>query len=264
MIGSILKAIDILSLFDSYHPRMSLAEISERSGLPKSTAHSILATLQARGLIEKVDSDSYAVGNQIIVLAQSARVNIELRDRAARYLRLLADACHESVYLTVREQDHVLYIYAVESPHRLLARTAVGERVLMHCTANGKSIMASLPESEIEAYVKRVGLQKYTKNTIVTLDGLKKELEMTRQCGYAVDNEEHEPGIYCIGVPIYDGSSRVIGACSISGVDREILGSRLQLLIPQILYTAQEISRTMGFVPSMPSQIITSPKNEAN
>jgi DNA-binding IclR family transcriptional regulator len=261
VINSILKALDILALFDTHHPRLSLAEISELTQMPKSTAHALLATLQSRGLVEKVDPDSYAIGNQIIVLAQSARVNLEMRDRAAPHMRLLADACHESVYLTVREEDCVLYIYAIETPRRLMARTAVGDRVPMHCTANGKSILASLSPSEIEYYVNRAGLPKFTQNTIVTLEELQDEMGLARQRGYALDRQEHEVGTYCVGAPIYDSTSHVIGACSISGLDPEIVGARLPLLVPQVQYTAQEISRTMGFVHSMASQIISYPQN---
>ena len=105
MINSVLKAIDILHAFSPAEPRLTLAEISRRLGLPKSTAHNLLATLLARGLVEKVDGDHYALGTAVIPLTQSVRVNVELRDRAAPLLRELADACRESVYLTVLDGD---------------------------------------------------------------------------------------------------------------------------------------------------------------
>lgn len=236
---------------------MSLATISEKISLPKSTVHNLLTTLVARGYIERVDNEQYALGTAIIVLSQAARVNVELRDRAAPLLSEIAEACHESMYLTIREGDNVLYIYAIESPRRLLARTAIGDRVPLHCTANGKAILAHLSESEVMAFAERTGLPSFTPNTITNLSALKEELETTKAHGYALDIEEHELGTFCVGAPIYDATARVIGACSISGEDPQITSNRLPELANHIKYTAQEISRRMGYVPSAPSQVFS-------
>lgn len=257
MINSILKALDILSLFSPTEPRMSLATISQKMNLPKSTVHNLLATLVYRGFIERVDNEQYALGTTVIVLAQAVRANVELRDRAAPLLSEVAETSHESIYLTIREENNILYIYAIESPRRLLARTAIGDRVPMHCTANGKAILAYLPENEITSLIKQTKLPVFTKNTISDPAGLMRELELTRSRGYGLDNEEHEPGTFCVGAPIFDGNVRVVGACSISGEDPQIIGARLPELAALIKKTAQEISRRMGYVPSVPSQVFT-------
>ncbi len=255
MINSILKALDILALFNDTEPRLELATISERLGLPKSTVHNLLQTLMSRGLIEQVEKGTYAVGTALIVLSQSARVNVELRDRAAPLLRDMADMCHETTYLTVREGDWVLYIYAIESRHRLLARSAIGDRVPLHCTGNGKSILAQFSSSELTAYAKRTGLPRFTPFTITTMEALSEEIKRTRTRGYAIDQQEHELKTYCLGAPIFDARRHTIGGCSISGSDPEIITSRLPLLVEHLKYTAQEISRRMGYVPAIPSQV---------
>lgn len=256
MINSVLKALDILDLFSVYEPRLSLAEISRRLKMPKSTVHHLLATLIERGYIERMNNDQFALGTAIVSRAQSARVNVELRDQAAPLLRQMADTCHESAYLTVRDDDDILYIYAVESPRRLLARTAVGERVPMHCTSNGKAILAYLDGAEVEAIAERRGLIQFTQNTITNLPDLLRELELTRARGFALDAEEHELKTYCLGMAIFDSSQRVIGACSISGNDPQILTGRQAEIADQVQYTAQEISRRLGYVPRAASQII--------
>jgi DNA-binding IclR family transcriptional regulator len=256
VINSILKALDILALFSAAEPRLSLAEISRRLDMPKSTVHHLLATLMTRSFIERVDNDQYALGTAPIHLAQSARVNVELRDRAAPLLRQLADTGHESTYLTVRDGDELLYMYAIESPRRLLARTAIGEHVPMHCTSNGKAILAHMDVTEVTAIAGRQGLPAFTCNTLTHLPDLLQNLELVRKRGYALDTEEHELKTFCVGVAIFDGSQRVIGACSISGNDPQIIDRRLAEIAPQVQYTAQEISRRMGFVPGAPSQII--------
>jgi len=256
MINSLLKAIDILETFHPDEPRLSLAKISTRLDMPKSTTHNLLNTLLSRGLVEKTDDGRYALGPAIIALTQSVRVNVELRDRAAPLLRELADACQESVYLAVLDNDHALYIYAIESPLRLLARTAVGDRVTLHCTSLGKAILSGLPVEEVESIVSRVGLPKFTETTITDLDALKKELEQMRTQGYAVDRGEHETGTYCIGTPILDARGRVIGACSVSGTNSELIRDTSPECSARVMHTAQEISRRMGYVPARPSSVV--------
>lgn len=255
MVNSVLKAIRIMNLFNAAETRLSLAEISSRLDMPKSTAHNLLNTLLSEGYIEKVDGDLYALGTSPLVLTQNIRVNVEIRDPAAPLLRKLADGTRESVYLTVKDGDYALYIYAIESPQRLLARTAVGDRVPLHCTSVGKAIMASLPETEVDAIVGRVGLPAFTENTIDNLDDLKAELAQTRERGYAVDTQEHEANTFCIGAPIFDRRGRVIASCSISGASQSIVTDRLTDLSAQVRETAQEISRRMGYVPTRASSI---------
>jgi len=256
MIRSVLKAIDILQTFNPDEPRISLAKISTRLGMPRSTTHNLLNTLLSRGFVEKTDDGRYALGPATVALTQSVRVNVELRDRAAPLLRELADACRESAYLGVLDNDYALYIYAVESPRRLLARTAVGERVTLHCTSLGKAILSGLPVEEVESIVSRVGLPKFTERTIADLAALKRELGQIRTQGYAVDRGEHETGTYCLGAPILDVRGQVIGACSVSGAASELIRGNSPEYSARVMHTAQEISRRMGYVPATPLSVV--------
>lgn len=249
MINSVLKAIKIMKLFSPAQTRLSLAQISQQLDMPKSTAHNLLNTLLSEGYIEKVDGDMYALGTAPLSLTQNIRVNVEFRDPAAPLLRKLADSTHESVYLTVKDGDHSLYIYAVESPRRLLARTAVGDRVPMHCTSVGKAVLSYLPQEEVRGIVGRVGLPRFTEATITDWDSLVQEMETTRNRGFSLDRSEVEPGIFCVGAPIFNARGRVFGSCSVSGTDPAIIQDRLPDLSQLVIYTAQQISRRMGFVP---------------
>lgn len=250
MINSVLKAIKILEVFEPNQPRISLTEISRRLDLPKSTTHNLLNTLLSVGYIEKVSHDQYSLGTAIVALTQSVRINVELRDRAAPLLRQLADQCHESVYLTNMDIDQVLYIYAVESPQRLLARSAVGERAHLHCTAVGKAILAYLPQDSLVEIVERQGLPRFTEYTICDFDGLVHELAQTRERGYSIDNQEHERNTYCIGAPIFNADGQTIASCSISGIDPQIIGDRMSQLSQMVTQVSLAISQRMGFVPA--------------
>ena len=253
MVGSVRKALDILEIFSFTEPRLTLAQISQRLKIPKSTAHNLLRTLAARGYVERPDRDHYALGTAIYPLTQAVRVNVEVRDRAAPLLRQLADSCRASSFLVVPDNGRALYVYAVESPQRLRARTLLGERFFLHCTGVGKAILAFLPPEECRRIVAAEGLPAFSPTTITSPRALARELAEVRSKGYAIDRSEHEPSTYCIAAPILDGDGRVIGACSISGSDPEIVGNRLQELSPRVTSTAEEISRRMGYVPVRPA-----------
>jgi len=255
MVNSVLKAIQVMNLFSASEPRLTLTEIARRLNMPKSTAHGLLNTLVSENLIEKMGRDSYALGTAVIVMTQSVRVNVELRDRAAPYLRELADQCAESVYLTIRAGDYVLYIYAIESSRRLIARTAVGDRAYMHTTGVGKAILAVLPTEEVDQIIERVGLPAVTSYSTTDVTALKETLALTRERGYSIDNQENELRNYCIGAALFDGSGEVIGACSVAGTDPEIIGKRAPELSDNIRRTALTISRNLGYIPESISRL---------
>ena len=261
MIQAVLKAIDVMGVFSSDEPTLSLGEISKRLNMPKSTTHNLLNTLASRKFIEKVNDESYALGTAIISLSQAARVNAEFRDRAAPLLRELADVVKESVYLTYLDGDYLLYIYAIETPDRLMARSAIGDRVPPHCTGVGKALLAALPDAKVEEIVKRTGMPRFTENTVTDLEDLKRIITQTRARGYSLDNQEHENGLYCVGAAIRDAHGTPIGACSISGLDPEIIASRATDLSAHLLYAAQEVSRHLGYIPSMPSLLVRRSNN---
>jgi DNA-binding IclR family transcriptional regulator len=258
-INSVVKAVRILQLFGHDEPWLSLGEISRRMGLGKSTTHNLLSTLIACKLVEKGNDGRYALGTEIIALTQSVRINIELRDLAAPLLRRLAETAKESVYLAVLDDTHALYIYAIESSDRLRARSAVGDRAMLHCTSVGKAILSAVPAIQLAKIVSEVGLPAYTANTITNLDVLRDELVATAQRGYSIDRSEHEANYYCIGAPIFDRRGHGIAACSVSGTDPAIVGSRLTDISIQVVDTAQEISRYMGYVPPRRSAIAPLP-----
>ncbi len=249
MVESVLKAFRIMELFTYEQPRLTLAEIARRMEMPKSTAHNLLSTLKSIDCIEKLDDDTYALGIGFLPLTQYLRVNVEIRDRAAPLLRDLADTCGESVYLAVLERTWCRFIYVIETSHRLQARSALGGVSALHSSGIGKAILAFLPEDAAADIIVQTGLPRQTPRTIVNRARLQKEMEMTRQRGYSTDCAENEESTYCVGAPILDARGRPIAGCSLSGIDPEIVATKLDSIAACVTYTAQEISRRMGYVP---------------
>ena len=251
MINSLIKAMRILEVFTPERPRRSLGELAEASGYPKTTLYTLAATLVHVGLLERV-GDAYALGKGVIRLSQAVRVNVELRDRAAPILRELADSTDQSVYLTVPDRGYVLYVYAIESSHRLQARSAIGDHAHFHSTSVGKAMLAFMDEESRAAVIRDRGLPRMTEATITAKTKLEKDLEEIRQRGFSIDRSENEPQTYCIGAPIFDHGGGVVGACSVSGDDPTLIEERAEEAGARVRGAADQISRRMGYVPQKP------------
>ncbi len=248
LVQSVLKALDILEAFGQDEHLLGVTELSKRLGLAKSTTFNLLATLKSRGYVEEDPATSrYSLGVKLLELSKAVRANVEIRDRASALLRELAQLSREAVYLTVLHDDHSIYIYSIEAPGRILARSAVGGRAPLHCTAVGKAKMAFLREEDCDRVIRRVGLPRFTPNTITDPAALKAELALIRRRGYAVDNEEHEVGIRCVAAPIRDDSGAVIASCSISGPAGRMTDQRIAELAPEVMQAAEGISRRLGY-----------------
>ena len=261
MVESVLKAFRIMELFTYEQPRLTLAEIARRMEMPKSTVHNLLGTLKSIDCIEKLDDDTYALGIGFLPLTQYLRVNVEIRDRAAPLLRDLADACGESVYLAVLERTACRFIYVIETSRRLQARSALGGVAPLHSSGIGKAILAFLPAGAATEIVAQTGLPGVTPQTIVSRARLQKEMETIRERGYSTDGAENEEGTYCVGAPILDARGRPIAGCSLSGTDPHIVDKKLDNIAACVTYTAQEISRRMGYVPRKVSSFDRGPVN---
>lgn len=255
MNSSLLKALDVLAVFSAREPSLGLAEVSRRLGIPKSTAHRILSTLAARGFIERVGDEDYALGTSIIALTQAVRVNVEVRDRVATVARSLAEHSRESIYVAIPDGLGVLYVYAIETSQRLTARTAVGDRAPFHCTGVGKACLAFMSVERRNELMQSMVFETSTPHTLVDREALEDDLALVRRRGFATDCQEHDLGTFCVAAPFFGANSQIAGAMSISGIDPEIVGSRCEALAERVIDAAGQVSGRLGYVAASASSL---------
>ncbi|HAX51019.1 IclR family transcriptional regulator [Muricomes intestini] len=216
-IKSLQKALEVLNCFSS-KPTLGVTEISEQLGLYKSNVHNILSTFQAMNYLEKdEESDKYKLGMGIFTLSRALGDTFAITKIAMPYMQELANITNTRVYLAIPHNNEVVYLeamYPAESTH--LMRSMLGERADMHCTGLGKAMLANMSQKKIASYLER-DLTAYTDQTITDKDAFYKELLLIKQRGYAVDDMEHEFGIKCVALPIFDKSRNLYAAISISG-----------------------------------------------
>jgi IclR family acetate operon transcriptional repressor len=223
-----------------------LDEITQITGLAKTTTHRLLYSLVKLGYVDQDPVTSlYMLSGKFFELGTNALPYQRLTVLARPIMQSLLLTFGESVNLAVSRGGVAVYILVLESPkaHRVAAQ--VGNYSYLHCTSVGKAIAADLPPLELEEALVRHGMPAMTAATITTRSRLQEELERVRREGVAVDNEENMQGIICVGGPIFASDAKPIGALSISGP-----AIRVSPLLPTIKAVlreaAQKISLLLG------------------
>jgi DNA-binding IclR family transcriptional regulator len=236
-IQSLARGLRILDLLSQANDGMSVTELAVALGVDKASASRLVSTLAHNGCAERDETTRrYRLGPKVVTLSRSVLARLPWRDAAKPCLRQLMERTGECAHLAVAAQGKSLVIDQVESPATLRVNVQVGQMSPLHCTALGKALLAfggvPMPET----------LEPYTARTITDPAELRRALEEVRGAGYAVDDEEFDPGIRCIAVPAIDFRGKVVGSMGISGPATRMTRERL----PELAAIVIEVGRAFG------------------
>jgi DNA-binding IclR family transcriptional regulator len=245
-VPALYNAFTILELLTTSTAGLTLPDLVEQSSLAKSTVHYLLVTLERCGYVRRSErTGRYLLGVKLFSLANSALGSLSLRQRTAAYLAGLKMRTGLTVHMAILEHSEAILVAREETQRGSRLASWVGKRMDMHCTGIGKAMLAYLPEDEVEAITRKHGLARHNENTISTRRRLQEELERIVKAGYAVDNEEDELGVRCIGVPIFSPAGRPLAAISLAGTTHEVALEELPRLAGELLGTAKMMSRAV-------------------
>jgi DNA-binding IclR family transcriptional regulator len=217
MLQTIEKASDVLALFDRERTEWGVAEVAERLGLPKSSAHDLLTSLAQVGLLGKTEKGRYRLGWRLVALSETLLATTELRREARPIMDELAAQYQETIHLAILDDTKVVYVDKLEGRQAVRVElTSLGTRLYPHCSALGKVLLAYRPEADVKRIVKACGLPRFTQNTITDESDLEQALAKIRKQGYAYDLEEILPELCCVGAPVRNYIGNVIAAISMS------------------------------------------------
>src|SRR6202140_2545721 len=226
------RALNILEAAANRRDGLTNSEISHKLGIPKSSASYILRTLDRRGYLRRdAGTGRYRLGLKILSLGGDARANLDLAEVALPFMQALQERIHLTAHLAVLDQGEAVYIEKVEAPGFFKVNTWIGRRMYLHSTSVGKALLAWLPKQEMEAIVRQQGMKKRTPKTIITMSRLFADLELVREQGYAVDDEENSLGARCLGAPISDAAGNVTAALGASGTLTQTDGANTPRII---------------------------------
>jgi len=195
---------------------IGLEALAREVKLAKPTVYRFLLTLQELGYARRADGDQWGMTLKLFNVGSRALDHFDLHSAARPIAEQLADELGETVHMGVLEGDSAVYVLKIESRHTIRMFSRVGRRIPLYCTAIGKVLLAFAREDERDSALKGVRQLAFTKRTLTTRAALYAELGRIREQGYALDDEEHEDGIHCIGAPIFDHTGAVVATLSVS------------------------------------------------
>src|SRR5499427_9898292 len=211
------KALELLSVFSFREPRLSLADLATRTGIPRATAFRLLSTLEQSGFLVKVHG-AYQLGIKCFVLGNIVAGGLDLRETAHPHLAALRDSTRETTQLAILDHWQVVYLERMLSPLPVgFMRSRAGAILPAYCTALGKTLLAYRPEAEVAAWAASQRFIALTPRTITSAKRLLRDLRAVRERGYGVDEEEREKGVCCIAAPVRNHTGQVVAAISVAG-----------------------------------------------
>jgi DNA-binding IclR family transcriptional regulator len=252
LVQTIERISVILDILGQNPQGISIRDLSSKVSLPKGTTHRLLSSLSYLGYVRQdPKTRNYLLGFKLVELGNILLGQLDLRKEAAPFLNDLAERTKETVHMVILDRNEVVYIDKVEvdhNPRGLRMASRIGLRNPAHSSAVGKVLISHLLDEELNKFFKGRGLSKRTENTITDTSQLKEHLKMVRNQGYAIDDEENEKGVRCVGAPIYNEAGNAVAAISISGPAFRVTKKLVQeSLTKEVMETALKISQQLGY-----------------
>jgi len=240
---SVLDALDV----SRANGASRLGDIAERAGLPKSTVHRILRRLVERGFARAEGDGRYVLGPRVLTMAGAMLGALDTAAVALPVLRELHAEVGHTVHFAMLSDDEAVYLEKLvdpDLPYQFASR--VGGRIPLHCTAIGKALLACMPSGEARALLARRELVRRTPRTLVSWPEIRAELDRVREREFAIDDEENERNIRCVGSAIRDHGGTATHAISVSALTVELSFDGALELGPRVVRAARDVSAAVG------------------
>lgn len=226
---------------------VGIGDLTLKLKLSKSTVHRILMNLESNRYVERAGPEGkYRLGPRLFELGTKALATLDLRDEVRPCLEHLVAGTGETAHFGVLRDGEVTSLFNVQTKRSLGTASTVGRRIPVYCTSLGKAILAFLPRNQMEAIIEGCHFRAHTEHTITRPSLLVAELDRIRKRGYAIDDEEFEIGLRCIGAAVKNHHGDVIGALSIAGPAVRVSKKRVPELARLVVKAAKELSGRLG------------------
>jgi IclR family pca regulon transcriptional regulator len=246
--ASLARGLAVIRAFTQQQRHLTIAQLSQRTAIPRAAVRRCLYTLAALGYVASEDGRSYALRPRILALGHAYLSSTPLVYAVQPLLDQITSVLHESSSMAVLEGDEILYIARSSTTTRLLSiELGIGSRLPAYCTSMGRVLLAGLSTAELDAYLARVPLVKLTGRTVATRDELKTALSTVRRDGYCVVDQELEIGLRSIAVPVVDRNGRSVAAINVGTQSARVPVSEMETrFLPPLRSAARELALLLG------------------
>ncbi|CAH0528709.1 DNA-binding transcriptional regulator KdgR [Vibrio hippocampi] len=246
-VSSVLKVFNILQTLGE-QKEIGVSELSQRLMMSKATTYRFLQTMKGLGIVvQEGEADKYALTLKLFELGSKALEHVDLIDLADTEMRKIVNVINETVHLGCIDDGSILYLHKIDSTYHLRMHSRVGRRNPLYSTAIGKVMMADMDPNEAKQLLESVDFIKHTANTHETPEQVMEELDRVRVERFGEDNEEQEPGLRCIAVPIYDRFGHAIASISVSFPTIRFEQDKKQDYIALLHQAGKNVSEQLGF-----------------
>jgi DNA-binding IclR family transcriptional regulator len=249
IIPNLRNACRILKLLGTRTDGLKVADIGRALDVPVTTTLRIMATLHSEGLVRKSGTE-YELGPVLIQLGAASLAGTEIRDAAVPILERLTSLTDETSHLAIPCDNRSLIVAVQDSSHPLRAASRPGFLAELYCSSTGKTFLAFLHQDRLEEVLGAERPAKRTPQTLTKISELKQEVKLTRERGYAVDNEEFALGIRCLAAPVFDATGGLAAAIGITASTVRFSKERIPEIGKQVREKAAELSRLLGYTPA--------------
>jgi IclR family acetate operon transcriptional repressor len=248
-VQSVDRALHIIETLAEDDEGYRLSDLAVRTGLSTSTAHRLLTTLEKRRFVQFDRTESkWHVGAKSFAVGATFTRRRNFVAQAMPYLRKLRDQTRETANLAVVDDESIIVLTRIESREIMRSLTKVGGRVAMVASGVGKAVLATYPDDDVSAIIRRHGMPRLTEKSIVRASDLFRELAAVRRQGYAVDDEEARMGLRCVAAVAFNDCSEPLAAISVSGMTSRVTEERLPELGKAVCEVARELTVAIGGV----------------
>ncbi len=214
---SLVKALNIIDLMSAGLKKdYGVTELAAAAGTSKSTIYNILSTMEGMGFVQQdEDTKRYRLGVRFLEIARNVAFHT-VQEQIISVIGQIAKLTGEVCYYGIPYRDKVMYMAAAYGEGSLFHKPVTGMTAPLSCTGIGKAMLANFSYDR-QSEILRKPLKRYTDNTITDAVLLKEELRRIKAQGYSVDNMEHELGVKCVAVPVFDELRQLSGAISLTG-----------------------------------------------
>lgn len=246
-VPAVERAIAVLDALAVATEPLSLALLTQRTGLPKSSVLGLCTTLVRGGLVHRTNDGTYRLGMRVVDLAHAYLSHTDITAEFIGAWESLATLPAETVVLSVLDRSDVVYVACRNGSTGLSFNYRIGMRLPAACTASGKALLSTLSADALAGLYAGREIGRLTAHSLADLDAVRADLVRTRERGYAIDDEETREGMTCIGVPVFDSPhGTAVAAVAISLLKAEFATAKRDRAVETLLRFAELLSQRLG------------------